>query len=156
MLAGILKTFFLKRKLKKCGGSVVISKGFNAIGVKNISLGSNIYIGPRTTFLALKAGISIGDHVMLGPEVMIITGDHRFDVEGVYMDSITDNMKLPDNDKAVVIEEDCWIGARAIILKGITIHKGSVVAAGAIVLKDVPEYSIYYNKNDIRPRFKNV
>jgi len=92
--------------------------------------------------------------VMFGPEVMIITGDHRFDIKGMYMDEVTNEMKLPENDKPVNIEDDCWIGARAIVLKGVTIHKGSIVAAGAVVVKDVPEYSIYYSKNDIRPRFK--
>jgi acetyltransferase-like isoleucine patch superfamily enzyme len=42
----------------------------------------------------------------------------------------------------VVIEEDCWIGSHAVILKGVTIGAGAVVAAGAIVTKDIPPYTI--------------
>jgi len=42
----------------------------------------------------------------------------------------------------VVIEDDVWIGARVIILPGVTIHKGAIVGAGAVVTKDVPEYAI--------------
>ena len=45
-------------------------------------------------------------------------------------------------DKDIVVEDDVWIGTRAIILKGVTIHKGAIVGAGAVVTKDVPPYSI--------------
>jgi maltose O-acetyltransferase len=44
--------------------------------------------------------------------------------------------------KSVVIEDDVWIGTRAIILPGVTVHHGSIIAAGAVVTKDVPEYAI--------------
>ena len=154
MLKRIIGIFRTKKKFRSCGKKVSISKDLDVAGAENISFGSNIFIGPRCTFYALKANLTIGSHVMFGPEVMIITGDHRFDIKGMYMDEVTNEMKLPENDKPVNIEDDCWIGARAIVLKGVTIHKGSIVAAGAVVVKDVPEYSIYYSKNDIRPRFK--
>lgn len=58
------------------------------------------------------------------------------------MTTVTDNEKLPDNDKDVVFEGDNWIGANAIILKGVTVGKGSVVSAGAVVTHDVPPYAI--------------
>jgi hypothetical protein len=97
--------------------------------------------------------IKIGDYVMLGPEVMIITGDHRTDVIGEYMYNVKD--KLPENDAEVIIENDVWIGARSILLKGVKIGEGSIIAAGAVVVKDVPPYSIYINKDKIFPRFTN-
>ena len=50
--------------------------------------------------------------------------------------------KLPENDAAVVIEDDVWTGANVTILKGVTIGRGSVVAAGAVVTKSCPPYSI--------------
>lgn len=55
----------------------------------------------------------------------------------------------------VVIEEGCWIGTRAIILKGVRVGKGSVIGAGAIVTKDVPPYSIYVGVPSMKilPRF---
>ena len=138
----------------KTGMKVVISDGFDVAGSQNISFGDSVFVGPRCVFYSTRAKLNIGNHVMFGPEVMIITGDHRIDIKDKYMDEITDDLKLPENDRDVNVEDDCWIGARAIILKGVTIHTGSVVAAGAVVTKDVPQYSIYYNKNDIRPRFK--
>ena len=67
---------------------------------------------------------------MFGPNVTIITGNHRTDIIGKTMISVTINEKLPENDENVVINDDVWIGANAIILKGVTIGKGSVVGAG--------------------------
>jgi len=56
------------------------------------------------------------------------------------MRDVTD--KLPDNDLPVIIEDDVWIGANAVILKGVTLRRGSIVAAGAIVTKSFPPYSV--------------
>ena len=55
---------------------------------------------------------------------------------------VSDNEKLPNNDLPVVIEDDVWCGANVTILKGVTIGHGSVVAAGAVVTKSFPPYSI--------------
>lgn len=79
---------------------------------------------------------------MFGPNVMMTTGSHKVDVMDRYMDELTNADKLPENDKDIVFEGDNWIGANAIILKGVTVHKESVIAAGALVTKDVPEYAI--------------
>lgn len=88
------------------------------------------------------AKIYIGDNVMTGPKVMMITGGHRYDIKGRPMISVRNNEKLPENDKNIILEGDNWIGANAIILKGVKIGKGAIVAAGAIVTKDVPEFAI--------------
>lgn len=84
--------------------------------------------------------MTIGKKVIFGPHPTIITGGHRIDVVGKYiMDS---KEKLPENDAPVVIEDDVWIGANVTRLKGVTIGRGSVVAAGAVVTKSCPPYSI--------------
>ena len=79
---------------------------------------------------------------MFGPNCSIITGDHRIDIVGKYMSEVTVAEKLPENDLPVTIEGDNWIGANAIILKGVTVGTGSVVAAGSVVIHNVPPYSI--------------
>lgn len=144
----------IKEKFKRINTLSRIPHSLDVRGKENILIGRNVYIGPRCTFYSAKAKLIIGNHVMFGPEVMIITGDHRFDIKDKFMDEITDEMKLPENDKDVVIEDDVWIGARALILKGVTIGRGSVIAAGAVVLKNVPPYHIYYSKDKICNRFK--
>lgn len=79
---------------------------------------------------------------MIGPQVSIITGDHKIDTVGKYMVNVSDDEKVPENDLPVVIEDDVWIGANSTILKGVTIGEGSVVAAGSVVTKNVPAYTI--------------
>lgn len=71
----------------------------------------------------------------------IITGDHKY-IPGRWLDSIKANEKEDFYDQDVTIEEDVWIGANVTILKGVTIGKSSIIAAGSLVIKDVPPYSI--------------
>ena len=79
---------------------------------------------------------------MFGPKVTVITGGHRTDIVGRYMSSVTDSEKRPEDDRDIVFEGDNWIGANVTVLRGVKIGKGAVVAAGAVVTKDVPAYSI--------------
>ena len=92
--------------------------------------------------MTTRAKVLIGNDVMFGPGVSIITGNHRTDVQGRTMRSIGDSEKLPENDQDVVIEDDCWLGGGVIVLAGVTIGKGSVIGAGSIVTKDIPPYSV--------------
>ena len=92
--------------------------------------------------MASRAKILIGDNVMFAPGVTVVTGDHRTDILDRPMIAVTDKDKLPENDQDVVFEGDNWIGANAIILKGVTIGKGAVVSAGAVVTRDVIPYAI--------------
>ncbi len=131
----------LKQRLKYCGDNVHIDKGAE-LTCHHVSVGDNSYLGPRTTILSTRAEVLIGRDVMFGPQVTIITGNHRIDLVGRTMRSVTDAEKRPEDDENVVIEDDVWIGCNATILKGVTIGTGSVVAAGAVVTKSVPPYSI--------------
>lgn len=132
---------------------VVIARNVSFQGRENMSIGSKTYIGENNVIYAGKAPLTIGRYVMTGPNVTIITGDHRIDLVGEYMRNVTNEMKLESNDQPVVIEDDVWIGAGAIILKGVTIGRGSVISAGALVRKDVPPYTIFYSHDNTRPRF---
>lgn len=124
-----------------CGSSVFIGAGAR-MTYKNIHIGSHVSINTGALFMCTRAQIYIGNHVMMGPNVTMITGGHRIDLTDRYMDSITEEEKLPENDQDIVIEDDVWIGANAIILKGVTVESGSVIAAGAVVTRDVPSGAI--------------
>ena len=69
-------------------------------------------------------------------------GDHRTDVVGRFVDTIGDDEKLFENDQDVIIEGDNWIRMNTTILKGVTIGRGCIVAAGAVVNKSTQPYSI--------------
>jgi acetyltransferase-like isoleucine patch superfamily enzyme len=105
-----------------------------------IEVGNDVYIGPKAILTASKSAIIIGNKVMFGPRVTIIGGNHNASVVGTYMFDVKE--KRPEDDLPIIIEDDVWVGAGAIILKGVTLHRGSIVAAGAVVTKDVPAYSI--------------
>lgn len=143
----------LKKTFKTCGNNFTIAKGYLIAGNKNMSFGNNVYIGPQSILYSTLANIYIGNHVIAGPRLCVLTGDHRFNVIGEYIDLIDDHHKLPENDKDVIIEDDVWLGINVTILKGVTIGHGSVIAACATVVKDVPPYSIYITKDKIYPRF---
>jgi acetyltransferase-like isoleucine patch superfamily enzyme len=81
-------------------------------------------------------GVTIGDRVYLSPSVHIYSSDHVFGDPGVPF------VEQGVTAKGVTIEDDCWIGAMAIILDGVKIGKGSVVAAGSVVTKDVPAHCL--------------
>ncbi len=132
---------FWKRSMKYCGRGVYLRPMSSDIkGLQNLSVGDGSSIPKGSTFYCTEAPLTIGKKVIFGPNPTIITGDHRIDVVGKYiMDS---HEKLPENDAPVIIEDDVWCGANITILKGVTIGRGSVVAAGAVVTRSCPPYSI--------------
>ena len=130
-----------KNAMKYCGENVYIRPSSSDFkGLPNLSVGGGTTIPRGSIIYCTKAACIIGRNVIFGPNPTIITGDHRFDVIGKF---IKDNVeKLPANDLPVTIEDDVWCGANVTILKGVTIGRGSIVAAGAVVTKSFPPYSI--------------
>jgi acetyltransferase-like isoleucine patch superfamily enzyme len=131
----------MKKCMKRCGKSVYIrplTSDFK--GLYNLSVGDYTSIPKGSIFYCTEAPLTIGNRVTFGPRPTIITGDHRIDVIGKYIQENVD--KLPENDLPVLIEDDVGVGANVTILKGVTIGRGSVIAAGAVVSKSTPPYSI--------------
>lgn len=100
---------------------------------KRITIGRHGSIGVQCVFDVL-APITIGDHVVFGPQVMIITGGHEFGDE--------ERRAGPLTAQPVQIHNGVWIGARTTILPGVTVGKGAVIGAGSLVNRDVPPNSI--------------
>ena len=134
--------FFYKRAMKHCGKGVYMRPLKSDIkGLYNLSIGDGTSIPKGSVFYCTEAPLIIGKKVVFGPNPTIITGDHRIDVVGKY---ILDNTeKLPENDAPVVIEDDVWCGANVTILKGVTIGENSVVGAGSVVTKSIPDNEIW-------------
>ena len=129
----------LKQRFKSSGRGVVFAP-FDIFSYQTISIGTDVFIGPGAIFRASESSITIGNKVMFGPRVTIMGGDHNFSHIGRFMFDVKE--KAPGDDLPVVIEDDVWVGAGAIILKGVIIGRGAIVAAGAVVNKDVEPYSI--------------
>ena len=96
-----------------------------------IKIGKNVFINHDCTFLDL-GGITIEDDVLIGPKVSLITENHPLEP--------ANRKKL--KVKPIIIKQNAWIGAGAIILPGVTVGKNAVVAAGAVVSKDVPANTV--------------
>lgn len=92
------------------------------------------YIGPECI---IGPQVELGAYAMLGPRVAILGADHVFDRPGIPI--IFSGRPDP---KATVIERDAWIGCGSVLMAGVRIGRGSIVAAGAVVTKDVPPYEI--------------
>jgi acetyltransferase-like isoleucine patch superfamily enzyme len=129
--------------MKHCGKGVYLRPMSSDIkGLRNLSIGDGTSIPKGSTFYCTEAPLTIGRKVIFGPRPTIITGDHRIDLIGKYIIDVTVDEKLPENDLPVVIEDDVWCGANVTILKGVTIGRGSIIAAGAVVTQSFPPYSI--------------
>jgi acetyltransferase-like isoleucine patch superfamily enzyme len=96
-----------------------------------IRIGKNVFINHACSFLDL-GGITIEDDVLIGPKVNLITENHPLDP--------ADRKSLIC--KPITVKRNAWIGAAATILPGVTIGENSIVAAGAVVSKDVPANTI--------------
>jgi acetyltransferase-like isoleucine patch superfamily enzyme len=121
------------------GKNVIFFPSNSSFSYKNISVGNDVFIGGGANFSTITT-INIGNKIMFGPNVTIMGGNHNTSQVGEYMYDV--KVKLPGNDLPITIEDDVWVGARAIILNGVKIGRGSVVAAGSIVTRDVEPYSI--------------
>ena len=124
---------------KNCGKKVVFCP-YDSFSYQTISLGSDVFIGEGAIFQATESSISIGNKVMFGPRVTIMGGNHNTREIGQFMYDV--KTKDFQDDLPVVIEDDIWVGTGVIILKGVTLGRGCIVGAGAIVTKSIPPYTV--------------
>ncbi len=131
--AKTLRKLCAKCMLDNCGKNVNIEHGAFFASGEGISIGDNSGIGLNCR---VAGPLSIGNDVMMAPNVTIVTQNHK-------ISDLTIPMRLQTAPKQkVTIADDVWIGTNVIILPGVTIGKGSVIAGGAVVTKDVDEYAI--------------
>lgn len=148
---------FDRDRFAAIGTGVVFEAGVLVFHPEAIRLGSNIYIGHNTIlkgyfrnqltigndtwigqqcFFHSAGGLRIGNRVGIGPGVRIITSSHREEGPGVPI--LFSNLEF----REVVVEDDCDIGVGAIILPGVTVGRGSLVGAGAVVTEHVEPWSV--------------
>lgn len=111
-------------------GKFQIFEGFHIRNPKGITIEHGVSIGPKV-LLDGRKGLRIGKSAVIAYEAIIWTLNHDYNDE-----------KFREKGGSVEIGEYAWICSRSIILPGVKIGKGAVVASGAIVTKDVPEWAI--------------
>jgi len=149
---------FERKDLKHCGENVIFEEGVLIFHPENVIIGDNVYIGHRTilkgyyknlmeigsdtwigqnSFFHSAGGLKIGKKVGIGPDVKIITSNHR--------DMGRNGPPLLESEiefAPVIIEDECDIGIGSIILPGVRIGRGSQIGAGAVVTEDIPEFCV--------------
>jgi len=113
---------------RKVDESFSLIPPFYTTGGENIRVGRNVFINQNCTMYDL-GGIDIADDVMVGPNVNIITSGHPIEPS---------QRRAFVTAKPIVIERNVWIAAGATIIGGVTVGENAVVAAGAVVTRDVP------------------
>ncbi|MFH1312883.1 MAG: acyltransferase [Candidatus Eisenbacteria bacterium] len=148
---------FRREELAAIGDNVVIERGALILKPERVKIGSNVYIGHyailrgydanhlvigndtwigQFCYINSAGGVEIGSRVGIGPYVKMMSSEHAEEGRDV-------PVLLCDLEFARVrIEDDCDIGIGAVILPGVTVGKGAIVGAGAVVTRDVEPYSI--------------
>lgn len=126
------RAFCGKLIIQSSGENVNIEKG--AVFSRKLSLGNNSGVGINCV---IHGECIIGNDVMMGPECTIYTRNHCFEKTSIPM-----SRQGFSEDKPVRIGDDVWIGGQVIILPGVNIGSHSIIGAGSVVTKDIPEWSI--------------
>ncbi len=116
---------------------------------KGLVMGNNSSIGPYG-YVGCSGKIIIGNNVMFGPKCSLFAENH------IFSDVKTSIKSQGVKQKGIVIEDDCWIGSNVIILDGVTIGKGSVIGAGTIITKSIPECSVVVDRREKEIREREI
>jgi acetyltransferase-like isoleucine patch superfamily enzyme len=156
-----LRYFYYKNLLAGCGQKVSISPGCYVRDCKNIILGNSVGLGLNCQIYAAGKGneriiigdnvnmnsnvminanheghIRIGNNCIIGPNVVFRTSNHIFSRQEIPI------RQQGHNPGTIIVKDDVWFGANVSVLGNVTIAKGAIVAAGAVVTKDVEEFTI--------------
>lgn len=131
-----LKSLYLKLFRNDIGNNVIYYPGVFIMPPKNITIGDNVDLA-KDVLITTSGGVEIGERTLIGYSTKILTSNHNIPKGKQKIFS------AGHTHKKVIIEKDVWIGSNCIILPGITVGEGSIIAAGSVVTKDVDSFSIY-------------
>jgi len=136
-----IKLYYFKKNLnllKRLGSNTFIDSSVFLGNPQNITISDNVHVQPLCKFFAEGAEIEIGEGSILAHQIQIFTRNHMYD---------SDDLNLIPYDeryicKPVKIGKYVWVASNVLIMPGVTIHDGAVIAAGSVVTKDVPECAV--------------
>lgn len=133
-IAKQFRYFLVKRIFKKCGKAVNVEKGAVFGRGTDVEIGDYSGIGLNSV---IPSSTKIGNYVMMGPNCYVLDRNHSYSRNDTPM-----CFQGYTEKKILTIEDDVWIGRDVLMTPGRTIKKGSIIAAGCVLCKDFPEYSV--------------
>ena len=118
----------------RCGKAVIVKDHCSFGNGDRLTVGDRSQLSSHGRF---SGTITIGDDVVMGPDIVMMATSHEFSRRDIPI-----NQQGAKPEEPITIGNDCWIGTRVIVLPGVTIGDGCIVAAGAVVTKDVPPNTI--------------
>jgi maltose O-acetyltransferase len=116
-------------------GAPRIASSVRIYGDLRLNLGDDAFLGHDVLIAGGRSHVTIGDCVDIGPRVSLLTGTHETDMLGRHSAGA-------GYSRDIVIEDGAWIGAGSTILGGVTIGRKAVIAAGSVVTRDVPPFTL--------------
>lgn len=129
-----IKTYLIRSILRLRNVAPTANLCFPMQVARDVQIGAFSFVGRRCS---IGPKVIIGRYVMIAPEVVFSGGDHRIDQAGTPI-IFSGRPRL----RTTTVEDDAWIGRRAIIMDGVTVGRGAIVGAGAVVTKDVLPYCV--------------
>lgn len=133
-LCNSIRVSLIKNIIKKAGKIITVNRKAYIGNARDMEIGDYSGIGANCI---LPSNLKMGSYIMMAPDVHILAANHNFDRLDIPMGLQGNSQKA-----VTVIDDDVWIGTHVIMTPGRHIKKGSIIAAGTVLTKDFPEYSI--------------
>lgn len=131
---------FGKSKFLTTGKGLHIGKGTRLWSPNKLTIADNVYIGKDVT---IECNAEIGSYVLMANRVALVGRlDHDFRAVGFPVRFAPWVGESDEQNDKVIIEDDVWLGYGVIVLSGVHIRRGAIIAAGSVVTKDIPAYAI--------------
>lgn len=145
-LLRFIGSFYQTRRFPNIHSTAVVPVSTHVYNCCNLILGERASIGPNSEIMNPRAKFIMKKWSFTARELLVVDGNHM-SIVGIPLIDVRDDDKdrLDVNrayNKDIIIEEDCWIGARVTLCSGTHINRGSIVAAGAVVTKEFPPYCV--------------
>ncbi|KAF0334440.1 sugar O-acetyltransferase [Pediococcus acidilactici] len=131
-----------KKLFADVGENVTIMSPFRVMYGKHMRLGNDVLINANANFLDANL-VTIGDRVLIGPDVKFYCGEHSIDASKRFGKRSDGSSYVISTTRPIEVGNDVWIGGNVTILPGVKIGNNTIIAAGAVVNKDVPDNAIF-------------
>jgi putative colanic acid biosynthesis acetyltransferase WcaF len=142
---GKIRLSILKSFGSKIGKSTAITNGVNIARPWKLKMGDYVWLGENAWLQNNNAEISIGNNVCISQGAMLLVGNHDYK-----------SPSFDETSKPISIEDGAWIGAKAVVCAGVTVHSHAVLTVNSVATKDLEAYGIYQGNPAVKIRERRI